>query len=481
MDSAPAQNILRKIKDDNIKWLEFQFVDILGSLQHISIPTNSISEEDLLEGFGKLDGSSIRGFKEIHESDMLMKPDIKTFSILPWYNDGQKTARCIVDVYEGFTKERFSRDSRFIAQKAEEEARKMGFDTSYWGPELEFFVFDSVQLLPSPIAARDSWSGSGYSIESLEAPWHNNGGKNYPINFKAGYYPSSPQDTLTEFRNEVCRTLTENFGIMLDAHHHEVATAGQCEINMKYDELIKMADNVMTYKYVIKMLASRMGKIATFMPKPIFGDNASGMHTHQSLWKDGKNLFFDPNDKHAELSQLGRYYIGGLLEHSRALTAITNPTTNSFRRLVPGYEAPVFVAWSIKNRSANVRIPMYFKGIEHAKRAEFRTPDPSCNPYIAFAAMLMAGLDGIKRKIDPGSPVDEDIYKLTPERRRSLGVKELPGSLKEAIECLLSDNDFLKPVFTGDFLERYVEFKKDEHLQISLRPTPWEFFTYLNA
>ena len=473
--------ILDKIKFNNIKWLEFQFVDILGALQHINIPTNSIGEGDFADGFGKLDGSSIKGFKDIHESDMIMRPDLKTFATLPWNQDDHKTARVIVDVYEGFGKDRFTRDSRFIAQKAEEEAMKMGFDKTYWGPELEFFVFDSVQLLPSPIAARDSWAGSGYLIESSEAPWHNNGGKGYPIPFKAGYYPSSPQDTLTEFRNEVCRILTDSFGIFLDAHHHEVATAGQCEINMKYDELVSMADKVVTYKYVIKMLASRLGKVATFMPKPIFGDNASGMHTHQSLWKNGKNSFFDPDDDYAELSQTGRYYIGGLLEHSRALCAITNPTTNSYRRLVPGYEAPVFVAWSVRNRSANVRIPMYHKGIEHAKRLEFRTPDPSCNPYIAFAAMLMAGLDGINRKIDPGSSVDEDIYKLTPDRRRALGVKELPGSLKEAIESLLSDDDFLKPVFTGDFLEKYVEFKKDEQLQVSLRPTPWEFFTYLNA
>lgn len=472
---------LDKIKLDNVMWLEFQFVDILGSLQHINIPTYSIGETDFLDGFGKLDGSSIKGFKEIHESDMIMRPDLRTFSILPWYSDNQKTARVIVDVFEGFTKDRFTRDSRFIAQKAEEEARKHGFDKTYWGPELEFFVFDSVQLLPNPLAARDSWSGSGYKITSFEAPWHNNGGKGYPIAFKSGYYPASPQDTLTEFRNEVCRILAENFGILLDAHHHEVATAGQCEINMKYDELVNMADKVMTYKYVIKMLANKWGKIATFMPKPVFGDNASGMHTHQSLWKDGKNLFFDPNDAYAELSQLARYYIGGLLEHSQALCAITNPTTNSYRRLVPGYEAPVFIAWSVRNRSANVRIPMYHKGLEHAKRLEFRTPDPSCNPYIAFAAMLMAGLDGIKKKIDPGSPVDEDIYKLTPERRKHLGVKELPGSLKEAIECLLSDRDFLKPVFTDDFIEKYVELKEDEHLQVSLRPTPWEFFTYLNA
>ena len=476
-----VSSILDKIRLNDVKWLEFQFVDVLGSLQHINIPTASISEEDFVEGFGKLDGSSIRGFKEIHESDMIMRPDLKTFAMLPWYQDGQKTARVIVDVYEGFTKDRFSRDSRFIAQRAEEEANKMGFDKTYWGPELEFFVFDSVQLLPNPVAARDSWGGSGYSIESLEAPWHNNGGKGYPINFKAGYYPSSPQDTLTEFRNEVCRVLLENFGIMLDAHHHEVATAGQCEINMKYDELVAMADKVVTYKYVIKMLANKWGKIATFMPKPIFGDNASGMHTHQSLWTNGKNAFFNPDDSYAELSQLARYYIGGLLEHSRALCAITNPTTNSYRRLVPGYEAPVFIAWSVRNRSANVRIPMYHKGIEHAKRLEFRTPDPSCNPYIAFAAMLMAGLDGIRKKIDPGNPVDEDIYKITPERRKALGVRELPGSLKEAIEELQSDSTFLKPVFGNDFIEKYIDFKKDEHLQVSLRPTPWEFFTYLNV
>ena len=473
--------ILEKMKTDNVKWLELQFVDIFGSLQHIGIPVSSVTENELAEGFGKLDGSSIKGFKEIHESDMVMKPDLKTFAILPWQTAGHKTARLIVNVHEGFTKERFTRDSRFIAQKAEEEAKKNGFDQTFWGPELEFFVFDSVKLLPNPIAARDAWGGSGYQIESLEAPWQDNSGKGYPINFKSGYYPSSPQDTLTDFRNEACRILMEHFGISIDAHHHEVATAGQCEINMKYGELVDMADKVLTYKYVIKMLASQMGKVATFMPKPIFGDNASGMHTHQSLWKGGKNVFFDPNDSYAELSQTGRYYIGGLLEHARALCAITNPTTNSYKRLVSGYEAPVFIAWSVRNRSANVRIPMYYKGIEHAKRIEYRTPDTSCNPYIAFAAMLMAGLDGIKKKIDPGSPVDEDIYKLSPEKRKSLGVKELPGSLKEALECLQSDKNFLNHVFTDDFLEKHIEFKKDEHLQVSLRPIPLEFLMYLNV
>ena len=473
--------VLNKIQNEDLQWINLQFVDLLGGLQHITIPKNEIDESSFKDGIGKLDGSSIKGFKEIHESDMVMRPDPSTFAIWPWYNNGHTTARMIVDVYEGATHERFSRDSRHIAQKAAKKAADMGYDTTYWGPELEFFVFDYVRLLPTPAAVRDSWAGCGYEIKSSESPWETENGKHPHIKFKEGYYPAPPQDTLVDFRNEACKTLMEYFGIDVDAHHHEVATAGQGEINMKYDELVNMADKVVTYKNTLKMTAAKMGKMCTFMPKPIFGDNASGMHVHQSLWTKGKNTFYDANDKYAEVSQTCRYYIGGLLEHARARCAFTNPTTNSYRRLVPGYEAPVFIAWSKRNRSANVRIPMYYRGIEHAKRIEYRTPDPSCNPYLAFAAMLCAGLDGIKRKIEPGNPVDEDIYKLTPEKRKDLGVRELPGSLKESLEELESDKEFLHGVFTDDLLEKYKELKMDEFLQNSIRPTPYEFYRYLEV
>ena len=473
--------VLKRVAQEKVKWIDFQFVDLLGQLQHVSVPAHTLEYENFGEGVGKLDGSSIKGFKDIHESDMLLRPDPETFAVLPWYGEQHKTARMYSDVFEGASSTRFSRDPRYVAQKAEQAAASMGYDTTYWGPELEFFVFDSVKITPNATAARDAWSGCGYEIKSTEAAWSDMEGNAFPIRFKEGYYPGPPQDTMVDFRNEACRTLMEDFGMVLDAHHHEVATAGQGEIDMKYDRLVHMADQVITYKQVLKMTATRMGRVCTFMPKPIFGDNASGMHVHQSLWKNGKNTFYDPNEPYAEMSQTMRYYIGGLLEHSKALCAFTNPTTNSYRRLVPGYEAPVFIAYSKRNRSANIRIPAYYSGVEHAKRLEYRTPDTSCNPYLSFAALLAAGLDGIRKKTDPGNPVDEDIYKLTPEKRKALGVKELPGSLKEAMECLESDKGFLDGVFTADLIEKHVELKMDEFLQLSLRPTPYEFYKYLEV
>ena len=473
--------VLKRIQAEKIRWVDLHFVDVVGGLQHITIPSTSIGPEEFSRGIGKLDGSSIRGFKEIHESDMVMKPDPSTFAVLPWYEGEHRTARMIVDVYEGGTYERFTRDSRYIAQKAVQYAKDSGFDTTYWGPEIEFFVFDGIRLTPTPDHVRNPWSGAGYEILSREAPWHDNGGKNFPVRFKEGYYPAPPVDSLQDFRNEACRVLIDDFGMTLDAHHHEVATAGQCEIDMRYNELVPTADACVTYRYVMKMVAQKMGMMATFMPKPIFGDNASGMHVHQSVWSKGKNMMYDPDDEYAEISQTCRYYIGGLMDHARSLCAFTNPTTNSYRRLVPGYEAPVFIAWSKRNRSANIRIPMYYRGIEAAKRLEYRTPDPSCNPYLAFAACLSAGLDGIKRKLDPGNPVDEDLYHLTSSKRKALGVRELPGSLKESVEHLQTDYMFLKTVFSQDFLEKYEEIKLDEHLQTSLRPSPYEFYRYMDA
>src|SRR5205809_431668 len=399
-------SVLKQIETEKIRWIDLQFVDVLGALQHITIPATSLGTEEFKLGVGKLDGSSIKGFKEIHESDMVMNPDPSTFAVLPWYEGEHRTARFLVDVYEGGSHERFTRDSRYMAQRAVQFAADQGYDTTYWGPEIEFFVFDGIRLLPS---------------------------------------------------------------------------AGQCEIDMRYDELVPMADNVVTYRYVMKMVAHKMGMMATFMPKPIFGDNASGMHVHQSLWTKGKNMMYDPKDEYAEISQTCRYYIGGLMDHARSLCAFTNPTTNSYRRLVPGYEAPVFIAWSKRNRSANIRIPMYYQGIEAAKRIEYRTPDPACNPYLSFAAMLCAGLDGVKRKIDPGNPVDEDLYHLSASKRKEYGVRELPGSLKESIEHLQTDYMFLKTVFPQDLLEKYEELKLDEHLQTSLRPSPYEFYRYMDA
>lgn len=487
MALTPTQ-VLDKMKKDGVRWVDLQFVDLLGGLQHITIPAHTLDEKSFKNGVPKLDGSSIKGFKEIHESDMVMVPDPGTYAVLPWYDGPDKTARFIVDVCEGGTKERFSRDSRFVAQQAARAAEKAGYDQTYWGPELEFFVFEGVRMFPNPLALAERGTGGGYEIVSAESPWRREGNGeplflNPMTRFKEGYYPAPPVDTLVEFRNEACRVLEDSFGIETDAHHHEVATAGQCEINMHYDGLVGMGDKVATYKYVIKNVAKKHGKLATFMPKPIYGDNASGMHVHQSLWTNGgkKNAFYDPNDKYAEVSQTCRYYIGGLMEHARALCAITNPTTNSYRRLVPGYEAPVFIAWSRRNRSANVRIPVYETGVEKAKRIEYRTPDPSCNFYLAQSAMLAAGLDGIKKKMDPGDPVDEDLYHLSPAKRKQLGVRELPGSLRQAVEELESDHDFLKGVWTQDLMDKYIEMKLDEHLQTQLRISPYEVFRYLDV
>lgn len=470
-----AEEVMELIKKEDVKFIDLQLTDLLGRLQHVTIPTYLLDEEAFAEGVPKLDGSSIKGFTDIHESDLLLKPDPSTYGVIPWIQENMKTARMICDVYWGFGFGRLSRDPRAIAQKAEEVLKAQGYDVSLWGPEIEFFVFDKVVwdvMMP--------YQGQSYKIESKEAAW-NTTGVNYPIRFKEGYFPAAPQDTLMEYRNECVQVLT-NFGILCDAHHHEVSTAGQGEIDMYRDTLTNMGDNVMTYKFLTKNIAQKRGMVATMMPKPIFMDNASGMHVHVSIWKGGVNLFYDPHDPHAELSQLGRYFGGGLMEHSRSLAAIVAPTTNSYRRLVPGFEAPVYVAWSRRNRSANVRIPVYEKGSKSAgkKRVEFRPPDPSCNPYLCFAAMLAAGLDGIKKKIDIGDPVDEDIYKLTPERRRQLGIKELPGSLKEAIECLKSDNEYLKTIFPEDVIDRIAENGMKDYTEIAIRPHPYEFYLYFD-
>lgn len=482
VETRLVQEVLERIRRERIRWIDLQFVDVAGYLQHITIPSHEFELESFEQGFGKLDGSSIKGFKAIYESDMVLVPAPETFAILPWTTAERRTARMLANVHEAYGGPRFTKDSRYVAKKAEEAVEKAGFTTSMWGPEIEYFVFDKVELFPSALAARDAWAESGYRIESREAIW-SKGGTSFPIRFKEGYYPAPPEDTFQDYRSEVSEILEDYFDVKVDAHHHEVATAGQGEIDMRYAPLVKMADGVVSYKFVAKMVAYLKGLIATFMPKPIFGDNASGMHVHESLWKGNKNAFYDPDDEYAELSQVGRYYIGGLIEHSLSLAAIVAPTTNSYKRLVPGYEAPVYTAWSRRNRSANVRVPVYFKGTKAAhmtKRLEFRPPDPACNPYLSFAAQVAAGLDGIKKKIDSGDPVDENIYLLTPERRRQLGIRELPSSLKEALDELKADHDYLKGIFTDDLLETFIELKQEEYKQQSLRPTPYEFYLYLD-
>ncbi len=469
---TPGQ-VMEMLGSDKVKFVDLQFTDVPGRLRHVTVPTEMMETAMFIEGVAKLDGSSVKGFVEIHESDMLLVPDASTYGVIPWTEDGVKTARLICDVRSGYGRGRFSRDPRHIAQTAEAKLREEGFTDTLWGPEIEFFVFDGATW-----EANNPFS-SGFRLSSKEAA-NESRGTNFPIRFKDGYYPTEPVDTLSDFRGVCVNYMRDGFGILSNAHHHEVATSGQCEIDIYRDELVTMADSAMTYKFVTKNVASKMGMIASTMPKPIFGDNAVGMHVHSSLWRKGKNAFYDPGDEYAELSQEARYYIGGIMEHSRALCAIVDPTTNSYHRLVPGYEAPVYIAWSKMNRSANVRIPSYEKGSEGAKRVEFRTPDPSCNPYLAFAAIAAAGLDGLRRKTDPGSPVDQDIYKLTPEKRRELKVGELPGSLKEAVESLESDQDFLSGIFPRDLVEVMMELEMDAYRAVAARPHPYEFYMYFD-
>lgn len=471
---------LEAIRQEKIRWVELYYTDLLGGYNHIHLPAAEFGAEAFVQGVPKLDGSSVRGFREIFESDMILLPDPSTYATLPWGAAYGGSARFICDVLIGGSREPYGHDPRRIARRTTQVLADAGYDQSYWGPEIEFFVFDNLRLLPSAQAVRDAWGGSGYLIESAEAPWSASDNASV-IRFKEGYHRAPPNDAHEGLRSEMCNILADHFRIRMDAHHHEVATAGQGEINMHYDALVPAADHVQDIRYVVRAVARQHQKVASFMPKPVFGDNGSGMHVNQSLWQGGENAFYDAADPYAEVSQSCRYYVGGLLRHARALCALTNPTTNSYRRLVPGYEAPVFIAWSRANRSANVRIPYYLKGVPTAKRIEYRTPDSAANIYLTEAALALAGLDGIRRKIEPPAPVDADIYKLTPARRRELEIRELPGSLGEALECLASDQEFLAPVFPKSALEAYAEIKREEQLQLNLRPHPYEFFRYFDV
>ena len=482
---------MNKIQSEDIRFIDLQFTDVPGKLQHVTVPSHTIDADAWTNGIPKLDGSSIRGFTGISESDMLLKPDPNTFVVIPWSDPSKKYARVLCSINWGMGHPvhkggPLAKDPRGIAQKAEEFLKESGYGYSIWGPELEFFVFDGVTWDVNTPA-----KGQSYSIRSKEAAWKpggpateqgcGKGGINVPIRHKEGYFPTTPQDTLMDFRNDATTILEDDFGIMVDAHHHEVATAGQCEINMMYDTLVNQADSAQSFKYVIKNVAHQKGMVATFMPKPLVGDNGSGMHCHQSIWKDGNNIFYDETDEHSELSQTARYYIGGIMAHTRALACIVAPTTNSYKRLVPGFEAPIYIAWSRSNRSANVRVPINIKGNPKAKRIEFRCPDTTANPYLAFPAMLCAGLDGIKNKIDCGNPVDENIYTLSEDRKRELNIKSLPRDLAEAADALESDHDFLKPVFDGDLLETILEFARDAHFDVASRTHPHEFQLYFDV
>ena len=470
-----ADEVFAKIKHDQIKFIDLQFSSLTGRFHHTTISADTFTPDQMQDGLPKLDGSSIVGFTSIDDSDLILKPDPNTYATIPWMVE-HKTARLLCDIYWGFGRGRLERDPRGIAQKAEEYVKAQGYDFSSWGPEVEFFVFDKVHwdvLTP--------YKGQSYSIDSIEAPWSQEG-TGYPMGLQEGYYPSTPSDTLSSFRSECVDVLIEHFGILCDNHHHEVATAGQCEIDIRYDYLTNAADATQSYKYVIRNIAQKHGKVATMMPKPISMDSGSGMHTNVSLWKNNTNLFYDKDEKE-ELSQIGRYFCGGILNHARALVAITNPTTNSYHRLVPGYEAPAYIAWSGSNRSAIVRVPQHFKGEKYSylKRLEFRAPDPSSNPYLVFSAVLAAGLDGLKKKTDPGEQVREDIFKMTRGERKKRGINILPVNLGEALDALESDRKFLNPIFSNSVIDKIIELERRDQREIAIRPHPHEFYLYFDV
>jgi glutamine synthetase len=471
---------LAKLRTEKVRWVQLFYTDVFGGYNQVDVPLDTLDEESFKSGVPKLDGSSVRGFRQIFESDMLLVPDPRTLATIPWNPEAGGTVRFICDVRIGGTYQPYEHDPRAVARKTEAVLADAGYDASYWGPEVEFFLFDSIELFPSAQAVRDPWAGAGYLLNQVEAPWHA-GPVGSTIRFKEGYHRTPPQDSTLGLRAEMCNILTDSFHLRMDAHHHEVATSAQAELNLHFDELVPMGDHIQDLRYVIKNVAHRHGKVGCLMPKPIYGDNAIGMHTNQSIWTKGKNAFYDASDKYAEVSQTCRYYIGGLIKHSRALCAITNPITNSYRRLVPGYEAPVFIAWSKANRSASIRIPAYHRGRPTEKRIEYRTPDSAANIYLTEAALALAGLDGIRKKIEPPPPVDQNIYHLTPAQRKELGIRELPGSLAEALDALESDRAFLRPAFASSLLDTYIEMKREEQLELNLRPHPYEFYRYLDV
>ncbi|MFC1482045.1 type I glutamate--ammonia ligase [Candidatus Neomarinimicrobiota bacterium] len=469
---TPAE-ISTLIKEEEIEFVDYRFIDIQGTWHHFSTSVSQWDESIFTDGVG-FDGSSIRAWKEINESDMLIVPDPKTARIDPFFE--RKTLVMICDILDTIDKKIYHRDPRSIAHKCIDYMTSTGIaDQAYFGPEAEFFVFDEIRF-----SNPNDGSGAVYTINSDEAHWNSGadtegGNLANKIRAKGGYFPTPPADTLQDYRADVA-TILEDMGIEIEALHHEVASAGQCEIDMRYQPLIEMADNLQWFKYVVKNTARMYGKTATFMPKPVFNDNGSGMHANVSIWKGGKNLF--AGDKYAGLSQEALWFIGGLIKHARPLIAITNPTTNSYKRLVPGFEAPVNMAYSARNRSAAIRIPTYSDN-ENTKRLEFRTPDPSCNAYLAFSAMIMAGLDGIQNKLDPGEPLDKDIFFTS--ARDLEGVIIAPMSLDQALDDLEADHDWLTKgdVFTKDMIATFIDFKRREEVDtMRQRPHPYEFELY---
>ena len=464
------KEVLDMAKENGAKLVDLRFMDFPGLWQHFSVPVGELEESSFEDGFG-FDGSSIRGWQPIHASDMLVIPDADTAKMDPFY--AAPTLTLICNIVDPVTREPYTRDPRNIAQKADAYLKSSGIgDVAYIGPEAEFFIFDDIRF-------ESSRFGAFYEIDSIEGNWNTgrDEGPNlgYKPRHKEGYFPVPPMDKFQDLRSEMVLTL-EALGIDVEAQHHEVATAGQAEIDMRFKPLLQMADQLMWFKYVLKNVAYRNNHTVTFMPKPLFEDNGTGMHTHISIWKGDQPLF--AGDKYAGVSQEALYAIGGILKHCKALCAFTNPTTNSYKRLVPGFEAPVNLAYSSRNRSAAVRLPMYSTSPK-AKRIEFRTPDPSCNGYLAFSAILMAVIDGIQNKIDPGDPLDKDIYNLPPEELAE--IPSAPGSLDEALESLKADQEFLLKgdVFTQDAIEMWIDYKTENEINdVKLRPHPHEFYLY---
>jgi glutamine synthetase len=464
------KDVIDYAKAHRAEMVDLRFIDLPGVWQHTSVPVHRLEESSFEEGFG-FDGSSIRGYQPINASDMLIIPDAASAKMDPFTK--HPTLVLICDIVDPITKDAYPRDPRYIAKKAEAYVSQTGLaDTAFFGPEAEFFVFDEIRYASRP-------HESFYSVDSVEGIWNTGSdeGPNlgYKVQHKGGYFPVMPTDTLMDLRTEICQVLMQ-LGYEVEVSHHEVATAGQCEIDMKYNSLTACADQLMWFKYVVKNVARRHGKTATFMPKPIYDDNGSGMHCHQSLWKDGKPLF--AGDGYAGFSDMGMHYIAGILEHAPSICAFTNPTVNSYRRLVPGYEAPVNLAYSSRNRSAAVRIPVYSPSPK-ARRMEARFPDSSGNPYLAFSAMVMAGLDGVLRKLPAGDPLDKDIYSLSPEELKD--VPTVPGSLDQSVTSLERDHEFLLQgdVFAKDIIQEWVAFKRSHEIApIRLRPTPLEFELY---
>ena len=471
MFSTPTE-LIDYIKENDVKFVDVRFCDLPGVVQHFNLPAASYGEDEIKDGL-LFDGSSIRGFQGIHESDMKLLADVETAYIDPFRE--AKTLVVTHSIVDPFSDAPYGRDPRQVAEKAEAYLQSTGIaDTAFFGAEAEFYLFDNIQYQNTP-------GTSFYKIDSIEAAWNTGveeegGNLGYKTPIKGGYFPVAPQDHFGDLRDEISLTLQE-IGFEVERAHHEVGNAGQQEINYKFDKLKHAADQLLDFKYIVKNVAQENFKSATFMPKPLFGDNGSGMHCHQSLWKDGKPLFFDENG-YAGLSDLARWYIGGLIEHAGAVLAFTNPTINSYRRLVKGYEAPVNLVYSARNRSAAIRIPITGSSPK-AKRLEFRVPDPSSNPYLAFSAQLMAGLDGIKNRIEPPEPVDKDLYELPPEELAD--IKLVPGSLEEALEELEADHDFLTAgdVFTEDLINTWIAYKRENEIEVAkLRPTPTEFELY---